>query len=232
MRVQDKVVLITGASRGIGAAIARLFAAEGAKVLVSDVLIEEGEALAQEIRGAFYLLNVSDEKAWQSTMAKIQEEFGRLDVLCNNAGITGLQENLGLQDPENSTLEAWNYVHKTNLNGVFLGCKYALKAMKDRGGSIINISSRSGLVGVPRAAAYASSKAAIRNHTKTVALYAADRGYKVRCNSLHPGAILTPLWDPMLGKEGVERQKMLQKIADGIPLKRMGEEIDVAYDAL
>lgn len=104
--------------------------------------------------------------------------------------------------------------------------------MKKQGGSIINMSSRSGVVGIPGASAYASSKAAVRNHTKTVALYAAEQGYKIRCNSLHPGAILTPLWDPMLTKESEAREKIIQKIAEGVPLGCMGEANDVAYAAL
>ena len=104
--------------------------------------------------------------------------------------------------------------------------------MKDsNGGSIINLSSRSGIVGIPGAAAYASSKAAIRNHTKTVALYCAEKGYSVRCNSIHPGAILTPMWDAMLG-EGEVRETAIKNIAKDIPLGTMGEAKDVAYAAL
>ncbi|WP_122760458.1 SDR family NAD(P)-dependent oxidoreductase, partial [Pseudomonas viridiflava] len=115
-------------------------------------------------------------------------------------GITGFEEGAVQQDPEHASLEDWQAVHRTNLDGVFLGCKYAIRAMRHTGaGSIINISSRSGMVGIPGAAAYASSKAAVRNHTKTVALYCAEQGLKVRCNSIHPAAILTPMWEPMLG---------------------------------
>ncbi len=104
--------------------------------------------------------------------------------------------------------------------------------MKTRGGSIINISSRSGLVGIPRAVAYASSKAAIRNHTKSVALYCAEERYPIRCNSIHPAAILTPMWEPMLGKTEEQRQAALASISQDIPLKKMGEPLDVAYAAV
>lgn len=232
MRVKNKIALITGGSRGIGAATARLFASEGATVLISDILAPEGETIANEIGGKFYRLDVSDENGWQQVSTAIRDEFGRLDILFNNAGITGLNEDLGPQDPENTSLKAWHHVHKINLDGVFLGCKYAIGLMKEHGGSIINMSSRSGVVGIPGASAYASSKAAVRNHTKTVALYAAEQGYKIRCNSLHPGAILTPMWDPMLGNDSETRKKMIEGVAAGVPLGCMGEANDVAFAAL
>lgn len=111
---------------------------------------------------------------------------------------------------------------------MFLGCKYAIKLMKENGGSIINMSSRSGLVGIPGAAAYASSKAAIRNHTKTVALYCAQNKYNIRCNSVHLGAILTPIWDAMLGDGDNQRKEMLKSVEAGIPLGHMGDPVDVA----
>ncbi len=112
-----------------------------------------------------------------------------------------------------------------------LGCKYAIKLMKNNGGSIVNISSRSGLVGVANAVAYASSKAAVRNHTKSVALYCAEKGYKIRCNSVHPAAILTPMWDMILGI-GQEREQIIKEIEASIPLKQFGMPMDVAYAIL
>ena len=220
--------MITGASRGIGAETARLLSAEGATVIVTDVLTDEGRDIADSISGAFYHLDVADESAWKKVMKSVQEEFGRLDILFNNAGITGFNEDLGPQDPENISLDAWHFVHKVNLDGVFLGCKYGIGLMKKHGGSIINMSSRSGIVGIPGASAYASSKAAIRNHTKTVALYCAESGYNIRCNSLHPGAILTPMWEPMIGNDPKNREKMISGITAGIPLGHLGEPIDVA----
>eukprot|EP01059_Diplonema_ambulator_P028665 TRINITY_DN47549_c0_g1_i1.p1 TRINITY_DN47549_c0_g1~~TRINITY_DN47549_c0_g1_i1.p1 ORF type:complete len:266 (+),score=-35.92 TRINITY_DN47549_c0_g1_i1:541-1338(+) len=233
MRIKNKIALITGGSRGIGAATARLLAAEGATVLIADILKTEGEKIAKEIQGRFYPLDVVEETEWQLVFESIMTEFGRLDILFNNAGVTGLEEGWGLQDPENISLEAWRRVHDINLQGVFLGCKYGIRLMKQQGGSIINMSSRSGMVGVPTASAYASSKAAIRNHTKSVALYTAAQGYKIRCNSLHPGAVLTPIWDPVLGTENtVMRKQKLAELAAGIPLGHMGEPNDVAYAVL
>jgi NAD(P)-dependent dehydrogenase (short-subunit alcohol dehydrogenase family) len=129
-------------------------------------------------------------------------------------------------------LEDWRRVHQTNLDGVFLGCKYAIRAMRQAGaGSIVNISSRSGLVGIPGAAAYASSKAAVRNHTKTVALYCAEQGLNVRCNSVHPAAILTPMWEPMLGSDAGRQERMAALVRD-TPLRRFGMPEEVAAVAL
>jgi NAD(P)-dependent dehydrogenase (short-subunit alcohol dehydrogenase family) len=231
-RVQGKIALVTGGSRGIGAATAQLLAAEGATVIVADILTTEGKALAAEINGEFYELDVVAEAAWQQLAKFITTKFGKLDILFNNAGIIGLDPSFGPQDPEHTSLATWHKVHQVNLDGVFLGCKYGIGLMKQHGGSIINMSSRSGVVGIPTACAYASSKAAIRNHTKSVALYCAERKYNIRCNSLHPGAILTPMWDSMLGTTAAERTAAINNIAAGIPIGHMGRPIDVAYAVL
>ncbi|HYH15876.1 MAG TPA: SDR family oxidoreductase [Flavisolibacter sp.] len=229
--LKDKVALITGSAQGIGAAIARTFVQQGAQVIITDIQEEKGKALAKELGAqAFFLrLNVTLEQDWVRAMAVINEKYGSLHVLVNNAGITGYHLELGPHDPEHSTLAGWNAVHEVNLTGVFLGCKYGIAAMKANLGhsTIINISSRSGLVGISRAAAYASSKAAIRNHTKTVALYCAEMGYKITCNSVHPAAILTPMWDDMLGV-GNQREKMIRHMSKDIPLGRFGQPEEVA----
>jgi 3(or 17)beta-hydroxysteroid dehydrogenase len=230
-RVNNKIALITGGSRGIGAATAKLLAENGAKVIITDILDDEGRVLANSLNAEYCHLDVTQESEFQTVFNFIKDKYGRLDILFNNAGIIGFEHGLGPQDPESISLDDWRYVHQVNLDGVFLGCKYGIGVMKEHGGSIINMSSRSGLVGIPGAAAYASSKAAIRNHTKTVALFCAERGYKIRCNSLHPGAILTPLWAPMLGS-GEQREEAIKKIAQGVPLGHMGTPIDVAYAVL
>jgi len=155
-----------------------------------------------------------------------------VDVLVNNAGVTGFEQGMVAHDPEHATLSGWRAVHAVNLDGTFLGCRYAIGAMKAAGtGSIINISSRSGLVGIPLAAAYASSKAAIRNHSKTVALYCAQQGWKIRCNSVHPAAILTPIWEPMLG-DGPDREARMAALVADTPLKRFGMPDEVAAVAV
>lgn len=180
-------------------------------------------------------LDVRSEGDWQRVLAEVVKLHGCIDILVNNAGITGFVPDMGPQDPEHASLEAWRSVHATNLDGVFLGCKHAIAAMKPpggRGGSIVNISSRSGLVGISRASAYASSKAGVRNHTKSVALYCAEMGYAIRCNSIHPGPILTPMWDPMLGDTDESRAAAIAGFAAEVPLGRMGSPQDVALMAL
>lgn len=227
-RLLNKVALITGAASGIGAETARLFAQEGAFVILTDIDDKRGQAIADELcDAAMYIhLDVVDEAAWQALTQFILEKYHHVDIVVNNAGIIGVGAHFGPQNPEECSLADWHKVHAINLDGVFLGCKYAIKMMKDKQkGSIINMSSRSGLVGIPTACAYASSKAAIRNHTKSVALYCAQQGYQIRCNSIHPAAILTPMWEPMFGGD---KDEAIKQIARDIPLKHMGQPIDVA----
>ena len=230
MRLDGRVALVTGAARGIGLAVAEALLAEGASVLLTDVRDAEGAARASSLRkGAGYRhLDVRLEADWEGAMEQIQGRWGRLDVVVNNAGITGFESGSAPHDPEHASLADWRAVHETNLDGVFLGCRYAIRAMRPRGsGSIVNISSRSGLVGIPRAAAYASSKAAVRNHSKSVALYCAEEGLAIRCNSVHPAAILTPMWEPMLG-EGPGREERVHAITRDVPLRRFGTAAEVA----
>jgi len=233
-RLDGKVALVTGSARGIGEAIARLFAENGAFVYLSDIDDELGRDVANSLgQSAKYLrLDVREEDEWHRVMSQITDEKCRLDVLVNNAGITGLENGSVLHDPEHASLESWHEVHRTNLDGVFLGCKYAIQFMRrQRTGSIINISSRSGLVGIPGAAAYAASKAAVRNHTKTVALYCAEQGLEIRCNSIHPAAILTPMWEPMLGN-GPDREAKMKEFVRETPARRFGSPAEVAAVAL
>ena len=223
-RLVDKTALITGGARGIGAAIARAFVNEGAKVILSDINDIEGAVTASEVGALYHHLDVSNEEDWVTIAAAIPA----LDIVVNNAGITGFEDSPAPQDPATAALSDWHRVHATNLDGTFLGCRYAINAMKARGtGSIINIASRSGLVGIPGAAAYASSKAAIINHTRTVALYCAQQGWSIRCNAIAPAAILTPIWEPMLG-EGAAREETMAKLVADTPLKRFGQPEEVA----
>lgn len=227
-RLSGKIALVTGAARGIGAAIARAFADEGARVVVTDINSDQGEVTAKAIGGIFVHLDVASEADW----TRIASLFPEIDVLVNNAGITGFEGPFDgappAHDPEHAKLDDWRSVHAVNLDGTFLGCRYAISAMRAKGaGSIINISSRSGLVGIPMAAAYASSKAAIRNHTKTVALYCAGQGLNIRCNSIHPAAVMTPMWEPMLGN-GPDRTEREDAIVADTPLRRFGRPEEVA----
>jgi len=235
-RLKDKIALITGGSRGIGAETARLLASEGAFVIIIDILDDLGMAVAKEIgaQACYYHLDVSREADWQSVCDAIRRQHGRLDIVFNNAGISGFEPEFSQrpQDVEHMSLEDWHTIHAVNLDGVFLGCKYGIQLMKERGGSIINMSSRSGMVGMAQTAAYCSSKGAVRNLTKSVAIYCAQYGYKIRCNSLHPGAIYTAIWDTVLGDTPEQREETLNFVKRGIPLNEMGTPLDVAYNVL
>lgn len=231
-KLQNKSALITGGARGIGGAIAHCFAREGASVIVADIDEVAGQQVAAEIGGSFFVLDVASETDWD----RLAAAHPAIDVVVNNAGITGFENALdsgpGAHDPEHASLSEWHRVHAVNLDGTFLGCRYAIRAMKAKGtGSIINMSSRSGLVGVPGAAAYASSKAAIRNHTKSVALYCAQQGWQIRCNSIHPAAILTPMWEALIG-DGPDRDARMAAMVADTPMKRFGTVEEVAALAL
>jgi NAD(P)-dependent dehydrogenase (short-subunit alcohol dehydrogenase family) len=235
-RLHTKTALVTGAAQGIGAAIARAFMAEGATVVLTDLRDAEGSALAASLGAAarYEHLDVREAGDWERVMRIVREQYGCLDVVVNNAGITGFEAGPVAHDPEHATVEAWRAVLATNLDGVFLGCQHAIRAMRRNpgraagAGSIVNISSRSGLVGIPLAAAYAASKAAVRNHTKSVALYCAQQGLRIRCNSVHPAAILTPMWDAMLGG-GPGRAEREAAFVRDTPLRRFGTPEEVAH---
>ena len=222
--LSDSLCVVTGAASGIGKAICAAFVAEGARVILTDIALDAGQAAAEELGCEFLKLDVREEVDWEA----LAEHAPQIDTMVNNAGVTGFEFSPGPHDPEHATLADWRAVQAVNSDGTFLGCRYALRAMKARGdGSIINISSRSGLVGIPGAAAYAASKAAIRNHTKSVALYAAQQGWRIRCNSIHPAAILTPIWEPMLG-DGPDREARMAALVADTPLKRFGTVEEVA----
>lgn len=228
MHLEGKIALVTGAGRGIGGAIARRFVAEGAIVWVSDIDEIAAQSVAQEIgAGARSLgLDVREESDWRAAEAAIMAGSGRLDCLVNNAGITGFEHSAASQDVAEVSLSDWRAVLATNLDGVMLGCQMAIRAMR-QGGAIINIASRSGHVGIPGAAAYAASKAAILNHTRSVALYCAERELDICCNAISPAAILTPMWEPMLGN-GPDREDNMAAMVSDTPLRRFGQPDEVA----
>ncbi len=233
-RLTGTTALVTGAARGIGLAVARRFVDEGAQVVLTDIRDDDGDRAARELGASatYRRLDVREPDDWARVVAECVQMHGRLDVLVNNAGITGFESHPGAHDPEHVSLDAWRAVMATNLDGVMLGCQAAIGAMRTAGGgtgrgSIINIGSRSGVVGIPGAAAYAASKAAVRNHTKSVALWCAEQGLAIRCNVVQPAAVLTPLWEPMLGT-GSTRAANIAAAVSATPLQRFGTPEEVA----
>jgi 3(or 17)beta-hydroxysteroid dehydrogenase len=224
----SRTVLITGAARGIGAAVAGTFAANGDHVIVTDIADDLGRATASSLGAHYEHLDVREEADW----IRVLEATDRgIDVVVANAGITGFDPPLGPHDPEHASLDAWRAVHAVNLDGVFLACKYGIRAMRERGGGIVVVASRSGKVGVPRAAAYASSKAAVINHVRSVALYCAQMQYPIRCNAVTPAAVLTPMWEPMLSA-GPDRAENERAILADVPMRRFGTPAEVASAVL
>lgn len=187
-RVQGKVAIVTGGASGIGEAEARVLAREGANVVVSDINVEAGAKVAEEIGGVFLEHDVASEDAWRSVIASTLDRFGRLDVLINNAGIAVMA------DIEETSTELWRKMLAVHLDATFFGCKYAIGAMKGSGGgSIVNTSSTAALKGMGLHFAYTAAKGGIRALTKSVACHCKVKGYGIRCNSIHPGGIMTPL---------------------------------------
>ncbi len=222
MRLQDKVAIISGAASGMGAATARRFAKEGAKVVIADLLEEDGRKVASSItlaKGAaeFMRLDVTDEASWQSVVAATVEKFGRLDILVNNAGISGSAVTDMLDT------DAWDRLMQVNARGVFLGTKYAVLEMKKLGGgAIVNLSSISGNTGQTMThMGYNASKGAVRTLTKSTAVQFGRDG--IRANSVHPG-LMPPMRTSGATADPAVRAKMLQ----GVPLRRAGEVDEMA----
>lgn len=227
-RVDGKIALITGGASGIGLAAARLLLDEGATVVLTD----RDEAAAAAARNAlghrvkFHLLDVTREDPWIAVTEAVLAEFGRIDVLVNSAGVALLK------DVEATTLDDWRALMAVNLDGTFLGCKHAVRVMKERGGgSIINMSSVAGLIGNGNLAAYCASKGGVRLLTKSVALHCARKGYNIRCNSVHPSFVETPMLRAMIAA-GRDPAKMEANCISAAPLGRLAQPIEVARTIL
>jgi NAD(P)-dependent dehydrogenase (short-subunit alcohol dehydrogenase family) len=222
MRLANKVAIISGAASGMGAATARRFAKEGAKVVIADLLSEEGNAIADSINATggaatFFVLNVTDEAGWKQVVAETVRIYGRLDILVNNAGISGSATN----DMLDSAL--WDRVIAVDATGVFLGTAAAIPQMqKNGGGSIVNLSSISGNVGQTMVhMSYNAAKGAVRTMTKSTAVQFGKDG--IRCNSIHPG-LMPPMRTSGATADPIVRAKMLKSV----PLGRTGEVDEVA----
>jgi len=225
-RVEGKVALVTGGASGLGAAMARMLVREGARVAITDLNEASGQALAKELGEAarFWRLDVTKEEDWSSVVDAVLATFGRLDVVVNNAGI-GV-----VKDVETLSLQEWRLVHAVNLDGVFLGCKHGIRGMRQCGakGSIINVSSVAGLVGVAAFPAYSSSKGGVRLLSKSVALHCAQKGYGIRCNSIHPVYVDTPMVDALANASG-DATVAKERMTKSIPIGRLGHPDEIAY---
>jgi len=224
-RIQGKVAIVTGGASGIGQATASLFHDEGADVIVAD--IQKPEASIDTI---YVTHDIASGESWQRLINETMRFFGKLDILVNGAGINGLTFSEP-HDPENIPIEQFRRLMRVNAEGTLLGCQHAVGAMKERGGAIVNVGSLSSHLILPGMFDYAASKTVIRYMTKAFALDCANKGYRIRCNSVTPGAIYTPLWDTIWGGDENRAEKE-KAIVDKIPLRQWGMPDDVAYAIL
>tara|TARA_B100001559_G_scaffold122549_1_gene103155 strand:- start:102 stop:857 length:756 start_codon:yes stop_codon:yes gene_type:complete len=224
-RLKNKVALITGGAQGLGKEMARSMIAEGARVVISDINQSILKDSAKELQCDYLVLDVTSKDQWQKVIKNIKEDIGSLNILVNNAGMGGGG------DVESTDIELWDLVHKVNLDSVFMGCKYSLPLMRDSGdGSIINISSMSGIVASHNTSAYNSSKAAVRHLSKSVALHCAKSTNLVRCNSIHPVFTRTAMVQSMI--DSAPERNIEQKLIQQIPIRKLAEPIDIANAAV
>lgn len=230
-RLQGKRAYITGAAQGLGEATARMFAREGAQVALADLQLEKAQAVADAINAAggkafAYKQDVRDPVRWQEALGEATEAMGGLNILVNNAGVGGNGS------VEEETFENWKRVQEIDLDSVFLGCKHAMPLMRATGepGAIVNISSIAGLIASHNYAAYNAAKAGVWLLSKSVALHGARMTPQIRCNSVHPTFIDTPILDPL--KERFGEAEARRKLSKQVPLARLGKPDDVAYMVL
>jgi NAD(P)-dependent dehydrogenase (short-subunit alcohol dehydrogenase family) len=230
-RVDKKIALVTGAAQGLGAAAARMLASEGAKVLLTDINADGVHSQAESINESYpgsamaTVHDVTDAKRWADVLQHVTDELGQLHILVNNAGISAVASVV------DESYENWRKVHAVDLDSVFFGCKLAIPLIAaSGGGSIVNISSISGIIAGHNLAAYNSAKAAVTHLSKSVALHCARAGNGIRCNSVHPVFIDTPIIDKIAGVG--DRNDVIRKLARQVPLGRVGEANDVAYAVL
>lgn len=228
-RLHRQVALVTGGASGIGKAIAQRLAVEGATVVIGDVQRELGKATAAAGGFTYLEQDVCDEAQWTGIVEAVERRFGRLNILVNNAGVLGSRDTT----PETASLLDWRKVFAVNVEGIFLGCRAAIPAMRKAGaGSIVNISSMADRLALPRDMAYGASKAAVRHMTKTVAQHCAELKLNVRCNSVHPGVVDTPLNQPSMEatarRRGVSVDQIAEEYTSCIPLGDFTRVEDIA----
>ncbi|MEL7028568.1 MAG: glucose 1-dehydrogenase [Pseudomonadota bacterium] len=230
-RVEGKTALVTGAAQGLGAAIAARLAEEGAQVFATDLNQDKGEAVARDVGAVFLAQDVSEPADWANVLKEIETAGRGLHILVNNAGIEG--DPSAPKDPENAPHEDWSRIFRVNADSVFLGCKAATALMaKSGGGAITNMSSVAALAPTPFITAYGASKAAVAHLSRSVALHCAQQGYAIRCNSVHPGQVRTPMLDGLFARWADEQGATPEAVADGfretIPLGAFQDPVDIA----
>jgi len=230
-RLTSKVALITGGGSGLGKAIAQRLRADGANVVITDVRRECGRETAAECGFIFIEQDVCDEALWPTVLRQAEERCGALHILVNNAGVLGPPEAI---NPEQTQLSDWKKIFAVNVEGVFLGCRAAFPFMRRAGGgSIINMSSIAGLLATPYATAYGASKAAVRQLTKSIAQYCAQEKLNIRCNSVHPGNVRTPMWDEQYAEgaarsRGISLEEFIAEAQGRIPMGDFTLPSDIA----
>ena len=220
-RLENKIAIITGASKGLGEADSRRFIEEGATVIMTDIDTDAGQKLAAELgdKAEFHEQDVRDEETWKSLINGVVDRHGGLDVLVNNAGV--VQPG----SIEDQTIEEWDFIMDVSARGAFLGCKYGVKAMRESGGgSIINMASIASIQGEDRIAAYSAAKGAIQGLTLSIAAFGAKNGLNIRCNSLHPSGIVTPMVTNI--RDLISNNEAAKKLL--VPEEELGEPNDVA----
>ncbi len=229
-RIQKKNAIVTGGGNGIGKAIAERFAKEGARVIITDSNRQDGISAAEGSESISYCYqNVTAEKDWQKLIKFARDQFKQIDILVNNAGILATETSQVLED---TSLKQWRTIQAVNSEGVFLGCKYGVEAMRETGGSIINLSSIAGLIGSPHLVAYGASKGLVRQLTKSIAVHCGREGYRIRCNSIHPGIIRTKMQDQVVALNGGDTNEKWKDRINMIPLGEVGTAEDIANGAL
>ena len=224
-RLKNKVGLITGAAQGLGKEMAKIMISQGATIVITDINEKSLVETAEELSCKHMVMDVTKEDQWKNVLSNIEKDIGSLNILVNNAGIGGGG------DVESTDLESWHLVHSVNLDSVFLGCKFSLPLMRKSGnGSIINISSMSGIVASHNMSAYNSSKAAVRHLSKSIALHCAKSTNLVRCNSIHPVFTRTAMVQSMI--DAAPERNIEEKLVQQIPLRKLAEPIDIANAAL
>ena len=230
-RLKGKVAIITGGASGIGRAICERFCEEGATVVVADMNEAAGQQVAKTLgdQSSFCQLDVREKDQWHSLMNEVTQKHRKLDILVNNAGILSTTSR---QSVEDVNLEEWRSVQSVNVEGVFLGCQAAVKAMKSLGGVIINLSSVAGLIASPGILAYGASKGAVRQLTKSIAVDCARKGYGIRCNSVHPGLIDTDMGQNSMHMGGGNPEENYRNRIALTPMGEAGSPIDIANGIL